>query len=94
MAKGNQELRFRADENLHSMVENTQKEIGAAEKSAAAKLLIQLGHDQVNNAVSYLDNITHPLSERQFEEMFLTLKIRVKQKRLERKNIKKLGKNQ
>lgn len=91
MTKGNNEIRFRAKDEIHAIGEQLQNELGIQERAAAYKLLIQLGNDQVKNAVNYLDSITHPLTNGQFENFMLALKIRVKQKREERKQRKTPG---
>ena len=88
MSKGNQEIRFRASEEIHKIIEDTQKQLGALEKSAGAKLLIKLGDDRIKDVVNYIDSITHPLNPNQFEDFFLSLKIRIKQLRNERKKVK------
>lgn len=88
MSKGNKEIRFRASPEIHKIVEDTQEEIQAIDKSAGAKLLLTLGNDKILDAVNYIDSITHPLTEAQFENFFLALKIRIKQLRNDRKRIK------
>jgi len=88
MSKGNQEIRFRASEEIHKIIENTQEQLGALEKSAGTKLLIKLGDDRIKDVVNYIDSITHPLNPNQFEDFFLSVKIRIKQLREQRKKIK------
>tara|TARA_B100000315_G_scaffold232990_1_gene245771 strand:- start:96 stop:377 length:282 start_codon:yes stop_codon:yes gene_type:complete len=89
MSKGNPELRFRATPELHSQLERLQDELGLAEKVTGAKLLISLGDDKLNEVVDYIDGITHPLTEPQFEDLFSSIKIRVKQRRQARRHRKK-----
>jgi len=88
MVRGNKELRFRASDELHEVLEKLKGELGAAEKSAAAKLLIKLGDDKILEVVNYFDSITHPLNNNQFEDFMLSVKIRVKQLRETRKKAK------
>lgn len=88
MGKGNQEIRFRADAETHIILETLQQENNLAEKSAIAKLLISLGNDRIKEAVIYIDSITHPLSDSQFDNFFLSLKIRLKQVRDEKKSVR------
>ena len=89
MSKGNQEIRFRAKEEIHHLLEGLQNDLGLSEKTTGAKLLIVLGQDRINNIVSYIDDITHPLSEQQFNNLFLSIKIRILQIRKQRKKNKK-----
>lgn len=89
MSKGNKEIRFRASDHIHLILDRLADQLGAPEKSLGAKLLINLGDERIKEVVNYVDNITHPLNNRQFEDFFLALKIRVKQKRESRSNIKK-----
>lgn len=81
MSKGNQEIRFRASQEIHNIIESTQNEIQGSEKSAAAKLLIKLGDDRIKDVVNYVNSITHPLNDKQFNDFFLALKIRILQRR-------------
>jgi len=89
MSKGNAEVRFRANKEIHKLLEDLQKDLGLAEKTTGAKLLITLGEDRIKNITSYLDDITHPLTEQQFKDLFLHIKIRILQLRKQRKKNKK-----
>ena len=88
MSKGNPEIRFRASKEIHQLLNKLQEDLGLAEKTTGAKLLINLGNDRINNIVAYIDDITHPLTESQFNDLFLSLKIRIKQIRKQRKKNK------
>ena len=88
--KGNQEIRFRADKEIHRIAEVLQDELGLNEKTSGIKLLIALGNDRIKDTVNYIDQITHPLNDRQFNDFFASLKIRIKQLRESRKKVKTL----
>jgi len=81
MSKGNQEIRFRADHKIHSVLDELQSDLGLAKKSTGAAMLIHLGNERIKDVVAYLDSITHPLSDTQFQDLFLTLKIKLSQLR-------------
>lgn len=87
-SKGNPEIRFRASPEIHGIAEDMQNQLGLPDKSAGLKLLITLGNDRIVDVVNYIDGVTHPLTDRQFEDFFLSLKIRVRQARDQRKSIK------
>lgn len=89
MSKGNQEIRFRAKPEIHQVLDKLQEDLGLAEKTTGVKLLINLGIDRLDNTLSYLDDITHPLTDQQFKDFFLALKIRVLQIRKQRIKNKK-----
>ena len=88
--KGNPEIRFRGSPELHSILDRLQDELGLSEKVTGAKLLISLGNDKVNDVVDYIDSITHPLTNPQFEDLFSTIKVRILQRRSARKQRKKV----
>ena len=90
MSKGNPEVRFRCPPELDKVLNNIQCDLGLSEKTAGLKLLLVLGDDKINDIVNHIDSITHPLSETQFEQLFISLKIRVKQLRDQRKKAKKV----
>ena len=83
--RGNKEIRFRADPYIHELAEKLKLELGFTDKSAGLKLLIKLGDNKVKDVIKYLDDITHPLNDRQFENIFTVIKTNLKIIRNERK---------
>lgn len=85
--KDNQ-VRFRADEELRAIITKNKQLLGLPNESAALRILIKQGDRAINDLLNNAWNVTHPLKLSEIDYFTTALNINLKKRKKEESRAK------